>query len=218
MLQQSFVVLRPTVQLVDPVGRAGERDVCLRIGPLGGQVADFDQLRELLVRAEPGEATARARVARLELRFVPQHPVVDAAVVVLDGLGDEAAPVVVRVVVRQPEVSWRRPLALIGVGGRPRRRELEQTDDLDAAVSSCCSWLVPDREFQIAEVIRAFGLNLVPGQDDALPTGAEISHHLGVAEALGNPKAGIEWRRLRGAGRCRSRDEQARREECSKCR
>ncbi len=104
---QPVVELGPIAEQVDPVGGAGEGDVRIRVGLLDGQVPDFHELSELLVRAEPGEAPARAGVARVKFRLVPEHPVVDLAGVVASRLRDKAAPVVVRIVERQIQVLGR---------------------------------------------------------------------------------------------------------------
>src|SRR5262249_15149813 len=46
------------------------------------------------------------------------------------------------------------------------------------------------------EVARAIGLDVRPGQDDAFPSGADISHDGRIAEALGDAKTRIQATRV----------------------
>ena len=62
-----------------------------------------DELRELGVGAEPGEASARARVSRLELGLVPHDPLIDLPGVELCRLVDVLAEIVVGIVEGQVE-------------------------------------------------------------------------------------------------------------------
>ena len=52
-----------------------------------------------------------------------------------------------------------------------------------------------------AEVVGAVGLDVGPGQDDALPAGADVGHDGGVAEAFGDAEVGIEGLRRPVSGR-----------------
>ena len=63
---------------------------------------------------------------------------------------------------------------------------------------------VGDRDAEVAEVIRAARLDLIPGQDQAFPTGVNVGHHGRVTESFGNSQTRIEARSSgrRGAGQC----------------
>ena len=183
---------RPIVVDVYPVRRARERHHRRGVGLPGRQVRHFEQLGEFCVRAQPRVAAACAGVARLELRLVPHDPLIDLSGVVLRRLVHVLAEVVVRIVEWQAQVLGNRPLAVVGLGSCPRWRELKQASHVGAAIQLGLD-LVPGQGLaQVTEVARFIRLNLVPRQDQAFPTGADVRHHAGVAIPLGNTESGID--------------------------
>jgi len=80
----------------------------------------------------------------------------------------------------------------------------EQADHAFAAIELVLQLAVGDRDAEVAEVIRAARLDLIPGQDQAFPTGVNVGHHGRVTESFGNSQTRIEARRSgrRGAGQC----------------
>ena len=96
---------------------------------LRGEVADLHELGEFLVGAEPGEAASGARIAWSEVGLVPDDPLVDLSVVVLDGLVHVLAEKVVRVVEGEVKVPGDGALAVSRIGRGPGWRELQQAGD-----------------------------------------------------------------------------------------
>jgi hypothetical protein len=64
----------------------------------------------------------------------------------------------------------------------------------------------------VTEIRSSLRLDLVPREDEALPTGADVGHNAGISEALGYPKAklgvwdDIRRRGIRGQGGADSDD------------
>ena len=189
---QDAVVVEGAVAVdVDPVRGTRERHHRVGVRLLDRLVANLQHLGELFVRAQPRVAATSARVARLEFRLVPDDPLVDLAGVVLDGLVRVLAEVVVGIVERQVQVLGNRALAVVGVGGRPARRELEQTRHFGAAVQLSLDLVLRQRLAELAEVAGLIWLDLIPGKDQTLPARADIGHHRRISKPFGNTETGI---------------------------
>ena len=133
----------------------------------------------------------------VELRLVPDHPIVDPTRVKLRRLGDELPPIVIGIVERRLKIARRRALALSpGSACRPVGRELEQPNKVHAPIELRLELPLRDGDAELV-VVRPVRLDLIPGQNDPFPAARSGRPSPGVAKPFGHAKAGVEWRRGR---------------------
>ncbi len=88
-----------TAELSIPkVGHRRQMNDRIGVCPSGDQVGGSLQLEKIFLRPVPG-MTGRVRVPNI--RFIPDNPVVNPALIAVDGRSDKAGPGIIRVIVRQ---------------------------------------------------------------------------------------------------------------------
>src|SRR5438270_6406382 len=120
----------------------------------------------------------------MKLRLVPHDPFVDTTGVVAHGLVDEAAPVVLGIVVGEVEVLGHGSAGIVQVRRGPGRSELEQASQAYAAVQLTGDGPRRDRSPEPAPIVRSVRLNIGPRQYDALPARTDVGHHRGISKPL----------------------------------
>ena len=183
---------------VVPVGPAGQVDDRPRVFFLGHQIGHLEQLEVVGRRA----AELVAVDARLDLRLIPDDPVVNPKRrVVLDHLAHVARPQVVGIIDRQVEAAGH-----AGEGrtiGGPGGRVLQQAHDHAVLRRGLHQPLL--QHVERVPVVGAGGLNLIPVEEDAVPTDGQRRGLLRLPERLDDAEARVNGCGFFFLGRRRSR-------------
>ena len=175
---------------IPEVCECAQVDDGIGVGRFGRQVGCSLQLEVLFDGAVPG---VTRRVVIVDVRFVPDDPVIDSPLIAVDGFGHKRRPGVVGVIRRQVEPARQAP----AVAG-PLWNADEQTDHLAPGSQLVVQRFIVQRRLP---VVGPVGLHFGPLEARPRPGHAETAGRGRILEAFDDAKSPVRDGRGRSDGR-----------------